>query len=155
MFASINTQHYLSVPCSTISHDSVLQHSVMKNTTCRLRKHGLEQIAKGAWQRRNSPTRNATRTPEIYWTLKSRPQISQSSNLAQVDIEFFGAYFKFRRMREALNLGRPLIIYSVSREELHNITTLAGLGQLHKVGWALGNESTELQARRKRLWERG
>ena len=28
----------------------------------------------------------------------------------------------------------------VSREELHNITPLAGLGLMHKVGWALGNQ---------------
>ena len=32
----------------------------------------------------------------------------------------------------------------VSIEELHNITPLAGLGLLHKVGWDLGNESADL-----------
>jgi len=33
----------------------------------------------------------------------------------------------------------------VSREELHNIMTpLTGLGLLHKVGWASGNESADL-----------
>ena len=32
----------------------------------------------------------------------------------------------------------------VSLEELRHVTPLAGLGLLHKVGWALGNESAVL-----------
>ena len=32
----------------------------------------------------------------------------------------------------------------LSLEELHNVTPLASLGLVHKVVWALGNESVEL-----------
>ena len=32
----------------------------------------------------------------------------------------------------------------VSLKELRHITSLAGLGLLHKVGWALGNKSADL-----------
>ena len=32
----------------------------------------------------------------------------------------------------------------LSLEELHNVTPLASVGLLHKVVWALGNESVEL-----------
>jgi len=84
-----------------------------------------------------------------------------------------GTYFKFRRRRGRLfegggrlfNFSQIVFRYDrffffffffyymnapvpqkdpVSLEELRHVTPLAGLGLLHKVGWALGNESAVL-----------